>query len=89
MGKIDEEDYKDVIRDFVKYMNDWIASNCEEIRYNEKLSELNVEFKKANAGIVNKLTELETTNKTLNAVKDNFIDLLGDYDISISEIMGD
>ena len=86
MSKIDEEDYQDVIRDFVKYINNWIASNCEEIRYNEKLSELNVEFKKANTGIVNRLTELETTNKTLNAVKDNFIYLLDDYDINLSEI---
>ena len=89
MGKIDEEDYQDVIRNFVKYINNWIAFNCEEIRYNEKLSELNVEFKKSNAGLVNKITELETTNKTLNTVKDNLIDLLDDYDISLSEIMGD
>ena len=89
MGKIDEEDYQDVIRNFVKYINNWIAFNCEEIRYNEKLNQLNTEFKKSNDGIANKITELETTNKTVNTVKDNLIDLLDDYDISLSEIMGD
>lgn len=91
MGKTDEEDYRDAIRCYCEYLNNQIEQNCVEIKYCEKLSEVNTEFNRITEREKNKteIDRLKVMTQALEIARDNLIDILGDYDISLSEIMGD